>query len=400
MSQQTARLLRLDDPTRLADWHRTLTALRQDDPVHWDEGIGAWLITRYDDVKAALYGHDFSSRGPTAFMNLLSEPDLRPLLQLRSFYEGWMVFSDSPYHERVRGCVQRVLTPRAVEHRRARVRAEAQRLAHAAAQRPVDLYSEFARPLAVAVICDLLEIPTDAWNQFSSWSHDMIAFISTPRPDVARGQVALESYHATVEYVRRAAAELKARGRNENPILAVAELGEPAMVATFAQFLTGGCDPISAAIGNAIATLLAHPAELARIRDNPALLDSAIEECLRFETPFTIIPKVARRDVTIRDTLLPAGARVHFMIAAANRDPDVFLDPDRFDAGRAPNPHLGFGLGPHYCIGAGLARVELGEAVRVLADERAHWSLAEPPTWLSSFGLRSVANLPARIEPT
>jgi len=399
MDQDSAQRLRFDDPAALADWHNALALLRTHDPVHWDEGIGAWIVTRYADVKAGLYNRDLSSRGPSAFMDLLDAAGQEELRELRSFYEHWMVFSDSPYHERVRARVQRVLTPRAVERRRAHVREEARRLADAAAGRPVDLYAEFARPLAVRVICDLLDIPAEEWEKFSAWSHDLIAFISTPRPEPVRGRVALESYRAAADYVRRAAQELKARGLTENPILAVEDVGEAAMVATFAQFLTGGCDPISAAIGNAVATLLAHPVELRRVRDDDALVGSALEECLRYETPFTIIPKVARTDTAVGGVRLLAGSRIHFSIAAANRDPEVFPDPDRFVADRTPNPHLGFGLGAHYCIGAGLARVELAEAVRVLADGRARWERVAPPTWMSSFGLRSVATVPARIEP-
>ncbi|MEV0680140.1 cytochrome P450 [Actinosynnema sp. NPDC050436] len=399
MNQDSAQRLRFDDPGTLADWHNTLALLRTHDPVHWDEGIGAWIVTRHADVKAGLFNRDLSSRGPSAFMDLLDAAGQRELRELRSFYEHWMVFSDSPYHERVRTCVQRVLTPRAVERRRAHVREEARRLADAATGRPVDLYAEFSRPLAVRVICDLLDIPVEDWEEFSVWSRDLIAFISTPRPEPALGRIALDSYHATVDYVRRAAKDLRARGLVENPILAVEDLGEAAMVATFAQFLTGGCDPISAAIGNAVATLLAHPAELRLVRDDDTLVGSALEECLRFETPFTIIPKVARTDTVVGDVHLPAGSRIHFSIAAANRDPEVFPDPDRFTVTRTPNPHLGFGLGAHYCIGAGLARVELAEAVRALADGRARWQPAGTPTWVSSFGLRSVATVPARIEP-
>jgi cytochrome P450 len=389
--------VRLDDPDRLANWHTTLATLRTHDPVHWDEGIDAWIITRYEDVKAGLYDASLSARGPTAFMSLLDESELASLRDLRSFYEHWMIFSDSPYHERVRACVQRVLTPRAAERRRSNVRELALQLAGAATGRSVDLYKEFARPLAVGVICDVLEIPTAQWEQFSSWSHDLIAFISTPRPEVARGRVARESYRAMAGYVRHAAGELAAKGRSDNPILAVEELGEAAMVATFAQFLTGGCDPISAGIGNALATLLAHPSELQRIRDDPALVELAVEECLRFETPFTLTPKVAEHETTVGGVRLPAGSRLHFMIAAANRDPEVFANPDTFDVGRTPNPHLGFGIGNHYCIGAGLARVEMGEAIKVLAEQHPRWSLTAAPTWVPSFGLRSVSALPARI---
>jgi pimeloyl-[acyl-carrier protein] synthase len=398
MSEESARVLRFDNPEQLADWHHTLATLRTHDPVHWDEGVCAWIITRYEDVKAGLYSRDLSSRGPTAFMNLLSDADLEPLYDLRSFYEGWMVFSDSPYHGRVRTCVQRTLTPRAVERRRARVRDKAIQLQRAAAEHPVDLYSEFARPLAVSVICDLLDIPAETWEEFSSRSHDLIAFISSPYPDIALGRIALESYHATADYVRHAAKELKFRGQTDNPILAVEELGEAAMIATFAQFLTGGCDPVSASIGNAMAALLSTPAELLRLQDDAALIGPAIEECLRFETPFTHVPLVATNGTTIDGTHLPPGARLHFMIAAANRDPDVFPDPDRFDVGRTPNPHLGFGVGAHYCIGAALARVEMEEAIRVLTDRNSRWSLAGSPAWISSFGLRSVSAVPARME--
>ncbi|MBE7195525.1 MAG: cytochrome P450, partial [Gordonia polyisoprenivorans] len=327
----------------------------------------------------------------------LESEDLRALGQLREFYDRWMVFSDDPYHETVRRCVQRILTPRAVEERRSRIAREIRALAERSLNESTDLYHDWARPIAVRVICDLLDIPVSLWDEFSRWSADLIAFISSTNPDPVLGAAALQSYRHCVEYVRDAARRLGDQGRRSNPIMAVAELGEPAMVATFAQFLTGGCDPIAAGIGNALASLMAHPEQAARLQSDPTLVKSGIEECVRFETPFTQIPKVARRDTSIGGTEITAGAQVRFMISAANRDPEVFSEPNGFDLGREPNPHLGYGKGPHYCIGAGLARVELGEVLACLASSDVTCEAYGPPTWLDSFGLRSVISMPGRL---
>ncbi|RKT53842.1 cytochrome P450 [Saccharothrix australiensis] len=387
----------LADPAALRDWHGTFRAFREHDRVHWDEGAGTWLVTHYHDVVAALHNDLLDSCGPTSFMGLFPPAEQEEFRDLQAFYESWMVFSGPPYHQRVRSAVQGVLTPRAVARRRAEVRATARAQLDLARDGVVDFFADFARPLAISVISEVLGIPSDEWDVFSRWSHDLIAFIGAPRPEVEKARIARRAYAEMREYVLDFTAALRRAGRTDNPLLAVEPIGEHAVVGTFAQFLTGGCDPISSGIANTVVTMLRHPDQTARLRADRSLLPTAVEEFLRYEAPFTLAPRVAREPVTVADRELPAGSRVMLMFTAANRDPAVFRDPDRVDVGRSPNPHLAFGKGNHYCIGAGLARLEMAETIDTLLTEAPDLALAGDVEWTASLGLRSVAKLPVTV---
>lgn len=390
----------LDDPAALRDWHGTFRAIREHDRVHWDEGVGAWLVTHYDDVVTALQNESLPACGPAAFMGLFPQREQDEFKDLLSFYESWMVFSGPPYHQQVRSAVQSVLTPRAVMKRKDVVRNAAKSQLERARSEVVDFFTDFARPLAINVISDVLSLPKSDWDTFSRWSNDLIAFISTPRPEVEKAQIATLAYEEMREYVREFAADLRRAGRTDNPILAVESLGEHAMVGTFAQFLTGGCDPISSGIANTLVTMLTHRDQVELLRADRSLMPTAVEEFLRFEAPFTLAPHMAKETVTVGDRELPAGSHVLLMFTAANRDPKVFRNPDDVDVARSPNPHLSFGKGNHYCIGAGLARLEMTEAIDAILTLAPDLELAGAVEWMATLGLRSVAKLPVTFRST
>ena len=393
-----ATLPDLGDADALRDWHTSFRAIREHQRMYWDDAVGAWLVTRHADVEMGLYDHRLSSQGPTSFMAQLSAEDLAKFADLQRFYESWMVFSNEPYHTVVRGSVQRVLTPRAVQKRQEAVRAAARSLLDRARAEVVDVNSDFARPLATAVISEVLGVPEQEWDNCSRWSHHIIDFISAPQPDASRAMAAAESYDQMCDYVYHLVEEHRRTGRDDSPMLAVADVGAHAVVGTFAQFMTGGCDPISAAIANAVATLLAHPDQMQRLERDRSLIPTAIEEFIRYESPFTLVPRVVTEPMTVAGQHLHEGSRVLFMLLAANRDPGVFERPDEVDVGRSPNPHLGFGKGSHYCIGAGLARLEMTESIEAIIDMSPNLELAGQVEWSSSLGLRSAVKLPVSVS--
>jgi cytochrome P450 len=350
--------------------------LRAQEPmsrVQLPYGEPSWLATRHADIKVMMTDLRFSR----AIAQGLDQPRLR-----RELNGDGIMGMDPPDHTRLRRLVGKAFTARRVEQMRADVRSRTARLADAMIAKgdEADLVEDFARPLPVSVICDLLGVPFADHHVFREWTEGLTDD-STAKGDVLTDiGDALADYMSTLIAKRREeptddllSALVYARDNGdkltEDELISIAGPG----------LLTGGVETVSSGLPSFVFTLLTHPDELAQLRANPALMPSAVEELLRYVPINTaaMFARYALEDVKFGDVVVRAGDPVLPALHAANRDPEVFADPERIDLARNPNPHMAFGHGAHHCVGAPLARLELQESLAELLHRFPNLRLAQ-----------------------
>lgn len=383
--------------------------LREEAPAHFDPAVGSWLISRYQDVLDALGDPRFSSERVLANLDR-QPPELRE--SLRPIYQSiarQLMYVDPPTHTRLRGLLARAFSPRALEMWRSRVEVIVEPLLAAmASAETVDVLRDLAYPLPMTVITDLLGVPRADQARFKKWSMDLASFISSARFQPEQAAEAVRGVGEFIVYFRELVAERRRCPPSGEPdLLGVlmsasdngAVLDDEELFTNCVFLLAAGHETTTNLIANAVYLLLQNPDELARLRRDPSLIDTAIEEVLRFEGAVRWTSRLVREDVTLHGQVLRKGQSALLMMAAANRDEARFPDPDHFDIGRRDNRHLGFGQGPHYCIGASLARIEARAALLGLLRQFPRLSLATPPRWVPSVFFRGLASLQLRTTP-
>jgi cytochrome P450 len=396
------------DPRRpdvLADPYPVLRRLREEDPVHWSEILGGWVLTRYADVRAFLADPRLSADRITPFLAHQVPTASETVQALLRQIGLWVVFTDPPAHTRLRSLLGRGFTTRAMERLRPRVREIADGLLERASIRgEMDLIRDFAYPLPVAVIGDLLGVPPSDRERLKAWSDEVATFVGSAlaTPDkyarAARSVAEMHDYFGSLVARRRAApaedlvsALVGDEGRGE-------ALGEDELVANCVMLLFAGHETTTNLIGNGALALLRHPSEARSWRENPALSPSAVEELLRYDGPSQAMVRVAREDVPVDGRVIGRGDRVFLMINAANRDPRQFEEPDRLDLERTDNRHVAFGYGIHFCLGAALARIEGQIALpALLARFPTLTPRTKAPEWLDSLVFRGMRSLPVAL---
>lgn len=390
-------------PAAIADPFPVYARLRADDPVHWSERAGGWVLTRYDDVSRALRDPRFSAvRSAMAFERLPAE--LREATRpLQRAFTLWMLMMDPPDHTRLRGLVGKAFAPALVAGLRPRVQALVDAaIDRVAASGRIDLIADLAGPIPVTVIAELLGVdPADA-PRFKAWSDDLALMELGPRGfrQAQASMLALTAYLAEVVAARR----VEPRDDLVSELLAAEEagqiLGDDELLANCVLILFAGHETTTNLIGNGVLELLRHPAQLAAVRAEPALIEGAVEELLRFHGPVQRVRRTLKEPVELGGKRMAAGDNVWLMVGAANRDPTVFERPDLLDVRRKPTRHLTFGLGAHFCVGAALARVEgpiaIGTVLRRLPDLRGD---VHGVTWRPELSFRGVAALPLAFTP-
>ncbi|MFE7778372.1 cytochrome P450 [Streptomyces sp. NPDC057445] len=404
MSQQPV-LLPYADPAFVADPFPLYHQLREDGPVRravLAGGVEAWLVTRYEDGLAALSDPRLSSDVRDAADPRLMEQ--LPVTERESLLSS-MLRSDPPDHTRLRRLVSKAFTARRVAELRPRVQEITDRLLDdiAPAGR-ADLVADFALPLPVTVISELLGVPVGDRHDFQQWTDDMI-LRRAEQPDPAVVDAAWRKMRA---YLTGLLEAKRARpGEDLLSALLIARdeeqrLDEDELIAMSFLLLAAGYITTVNLIGGGIAALLANPAQLQMLREDPELLPGAIEEFLRYDGPVSPgIARFAREEVSIAGVTVPRGATVLIASAIADRDPERFADPDRLDITRQDNAHLAFGHGIHYCLGAPLARLEGQVAIGTVLRRLPGLALAVPPGELRwrPGGLRGPGQLPVTFSP-
>jgi pimeloyl-[acyl-carrier protein] synthase len=388
------------DPAFVADPYPTYRRLLAEDPVHHSP-MGFWVLTRYEDVVAALRDPRLAKEAIAAFVAARFGAPVPPAMGLS------MLDRDPPDHTRLRSLVSKAFTPRVVDGLRPRVQQIVDGLLEGVRDAgAMDLIEEFAYPIPVNVICEMLGVPVEDHERFKGWSLDIArgldSILLPTDSEVPKRSAAART--GLAEYFRELIARRRAAPRADllSGLIAAEEAGdklsENELLATCILLLIAGHETTVNLIGNGTLALLRHPDQLRRLRDNPALIGSAIEELLRFDGPVQRTARIPSEDVVIDGRKIPKGEMVMPFIGAADRDPAQFPDPDRLDIGRTDNRHIAFGWGIHFCLGAPLARVEGQIAINTLVQRFPQLALAtETPEFRESLTLRGLKSLPVKF---
>jgi pimeloyl-[acyl-carrier protein] synthase len=397
-------LVRLLEPEVLANPYPLYRRLRTEDPVHWDRFLQTWVVTRYTDVIRVL--HSFSAdRTPTP--EQLTTMGLSALNPIAKVMVKQMLFMDAPAHTRLRGLASAAFTPGRVARLREHIRSIADELLdRVQARGSMDVIADFAAPLPAIVTAEMLGVPTADHEKLKSWSADFAEMLGNFQHNPDRIPRVLASTNNLVDYFESAIAEIAQHPRDGLiHSFMTAEIGgdrltKEEIVANCIVTMVGGQETTTNLIGNGLLTLLRNPTELARLRDNPELITSGIEELLRFESPSQHTGRIAREDVEIDGRQIRKGQAVMAIMAAANRDPERFPEPDRLLLDRTDNKHVAFGWSSHFCFGAPLARMEGQIAFAALLRRLPNLQLASDElTWRSNSGLRGLTGLPVTFTP-
>ncbi|HET7120509.1 MAG TPA: cytochrome P450 [Solirubrobacterales bacterium] len=391
----------LTAPAVIADPYTYFGQLRESDPVHWNESHRKWIVTRHEDVAWLVRQHDLFSSQISGLAEILNaSPPIdgadRALAEHLAETNKSIVITDRPDHKAMRQAIQGWFTPRAVEKWRAVLSEKARALIDAKLpDGRMEVKADLAVWLPLTTVCLMLDVPTADAPRLRELSDILTneGFSPDRLRDVVPAWDELRSYFSPL-------LESRAKRPGEDLISLLAE-GERAgafdrtsSLANVVLLLVAGHGTTLNLICNGVHAFIRFPDQWERLREDPGgLAASAVEECLRYDPSLKGMLRVTARDTELRGRRIRAGDSVFWMIAAANRDPRVFTDPDSFDIARAPNPHLTFGAGIHHCLGAALARVEAQETFRALAAAFPRLRLAEPVTYRPNLYDREVSAL-------
>ncbi|QBD77284.1 cytochrome P450 [Ktedonosporobacter rubrisoli] len=400
---ETLSLYHLLDPEVLANPYPLYHQLRSTDPVHWDPYLHAWVVTRYADV-VTVFQRFSANRTPTS--QQLSALGLHKLAPLAQVMVHQMLFLDPPAHSRVRTLASRAFTPRRIEVLRAHIQDITNTLLDAVLQkRHMEVIKDLAYPLPAIVTAEMLGVPTEDWPQLTAWSADFAQVLGNFQHNPDFASRALKSLEEMIAYFQAAVKQQRAHAREGllNALLITEingdRLTEEEVIANTIVTMVGGQETTTNLIGNGMLTLLRHPDQLERLRQDPSLLPSAIEELLRFESPSQHTARLAPQDVKLGGKHISKREAVIAVMGAANRDPQRFPDPDLLDLGRQDNRHVAFAWGNHFCFGAPLARLEGQIAFESVLRRMPSLQLEpQPISWRANLGLRGLNELHVGIH--
>lgn len=396
-------LYHLLDPEVLANPYPLFHRLRAEDPVHWDPFLHTWVVTRYVDVLEVL--HTFSAER-THTPEKLKAMGLAEMSPIAELMVKQMLFMDPPAHTRLRALASQAFSPARVAVLRSHIREIVTRLLDQVQDRGrTDIIKDLAEPLPCTVTAEMLGVPAEDQHQLKTWSANFAEMLGNFQHNPEHAPRMLRTVNEMTAYFRDAV-----RRQSEHPreglihALMTAEmdgdrLTEEEIVANSIVTMVGGQETTTNLIGNGVLSLLRNPAEMKRLQSDLGLIPSAVEEMLRYESPSQHTGRLAPRDVEMGGKTIGKGQAVMAVMAAANRDPERFPDPDRFDITRKDNRHLAFGYAAHFCFGAALARVEGQEAMEAIVGRLPGLKLEPGPlTWRNNLGLRGLTSLPVRFR--
>jgi cytochrome P450 len=380
--------------------------LRDHDPVHWSPRLKMWVVTRYDDVLQVLqeplrYSSDRFRNIGTEFAS--RRPDIEEVARV---LRDWAVYRDPPDHTRLRGLLGKAFTPRRIETMQPRIQQIVDELFdRVAARGAMDFIADFAFPLPATVIAAMLGTPSADLPRIKTWSDQIASYIGGAQQgsdnihEAGRGLTGVFDYFRELIRVRHARAEddlvsllLAAEDRGDM-------LSHEEVVSNCVLLLFAGHETTTNLLGNGLFHLLSNPAQYRLLQDDPARVPTAVEEFLRYDPPVAGKIKVAAADVDLRGRRIRRGDLVAVMLAAANRDPGRFDDPDALSVTREPGPHLAFGHGIHFCLGAALARLEAQIAFTSLFKRFRQLALVDDvPCWKPQIFFRGLATLPVTFR--
>jgi pimeloyl-[acyl-carrier protein] synthase len=397
-------LYHLLNPVVLANPYPLFHRLRSEDPVHWDPFLHAWVVTRYPDVLEVLHTYS-ADRTPTP--EQLASIGLAQLAPLAQLMVKQMLFMDASAHTRLRGLASQAFTPARIEVLRSHIQEIVDDLLDAVAARgSMDVIADLAEPLPAIVTAEMLGLPVEDRNRLKTWSANFAEMLGNFQHNPDHASRMLQTVEEMTAYFLDAVREIKQTPREGliHSLLSAEvngdRLTEEEVVANAIITMVGGQETTTNLIGNGVLTLLQNPGQMKKLRGEPALTASAVEEMLRFESPSQHTARLCPSDRTLGGKQIRKRQAVIAVMAAANRDPERFPDPDRFDIARTDNRHLAFGYAAHFCFGAPLARME-GQVAFASLLKRFDDLELEPQdlVWRTNLGLRGLNSLKVRIGP-
>lgn len=379
----------------------TFERLRNEAPVFWSESGKYWLISRYQEANAILrnigYGKELQhwrQFNPLVRLGLEMIPAIKSKM-------SWMLNQDPPDHTRLRGLVNKAFTPTMVNALKPHIQKIADNLIDSFQSKGgCDLVADYAFQLPVTVIAEMLGIPAADRERFKSWSHAMTEALE-PSFNIAHMGASNRANNELIEYLRPLVEERRTNPKDDliSALVKAEEEGskltEEELLGNCVLLLVAGHETTVNLIGNSVYLLMTHPEALSQLRGSPVLIDSAINECLRYESPVQMMRRLASEDVELNGKKIKKGDMLIILIGSANRDPAEFENPDVFDIARTKNKHLAFGLGIHHCLGSSLAEAEGQIAVNTLINRLPNLRLTEARLeHRMPFALRGMKNIP------
>jgi hypothetical protein len=396
-------LYHLLDPAVLANPYPLFHRLRREDPVHWDPFLHAWVVTRYADVLEVL--HTFAAdRTPTP--EQLASMGLAQMAPLGQLMVKQMLFMDASAHTRLRGLASQAFTPARIERLRAHIEEIVRQLLEAVEYRgSMDVIADLAEPLPAIVTAEMLGLPVEDRHRLKAWSANFAEMLGNFQHNPDHSSRMLQTVEEMTAYFRNAVRETKRHPREGliHSLLSAEidgdRLTEEEVVANAIITMVGGQETTTNLIGNGVLTLLRHPAQMDRLRNDRSMIGSAVEEMLRFESPSQHTARLAPGDRQLGGKQIRKRQAVIAVMAAANRDPERFPEPDRFDVARTDNRHLAFGYAAHFCFGAPLARMEGQVAFAALLGRFENMQLlSDNLVWRTNLGLRGLTSLKVSFD--
>ncbi len=398
LNDETLTLLRLLDPRVRSDPNTFYRALREYDPVHWDRYMHAWVVTSYPEVLTVLSEYSAERAPDPDYLDRIGLPMMKPFAEMM---RKQMLFMDPPMHGQLRAICASAFTPYRIAALRDSIESVANRLLDKfMSSGRMDLVEDFSIPFPAIVIAMMLGVPIEDHQRLSGWVLALGEMLGNFHHDPERLANTLKRLTEFKNYIATRMEEQRRRTTNGLiHALMTAEvnghrLDDEQVIATAIITLIGGCETTTNLIASGLLTLLREPTAYAQLRDHPEIIASAVEELLRFESPVQHTARVAPADMQLGGKTIRKGARVVAVLAAANRDPNRFSNPDRLDLLRSDNRHLAFGWAAHFCFGAPLARMEAQVAFNMLLHRLSRCALADTELeWRNNAGLRGLTAL-------
>jgi cytochrome P450 len=393
------------DDDILQDPYPTYARLHEEGPIHYlDVGSkwAVWSIISHAECSSVAKDPRLSAKRAQQMLLPLPLSRQAEFTELARMFSLWLIFMDPPEHTRLRKLLNKGFSPAAIEALRPQVEAIVDRMLNPLQHgSEVELMGEFANPMPVRIISEMLGVPQELHDTFVNWSRAIAVFRGSPDRTVEQARAAQDALIALTDFFRKTVEERK-RNKGNDLISLLIDIEEEGEVLTeeelYAQciaLLFAGHETTRNLIGNGMYTLLQHPQETAELREKPDMIRTAVEEILRYESPVQFTARVLKEDTEICGQHIPKKWSVLCMLGAANRDPKRFEEPNRLNLKRLNNQHLAFSAGPHACIGGQLARLEGQVAILNLVQRFPKMKLTGPrPEWASTFGLRGLKSLP------
>jgi cytochrome P450 len=382
--------------------------LRTTGPLHWADKfrVGAWLVPRYADIQAALHDTRLSSQRSHNLTAALPKEVQSEFSTFNTIFSKWMLFLDPPHHSRLRKLLNKEFTPNMIQRMRPRIQQAVNTLLdHAAGKSEIEFMSEFANPLPVIVIAEMLGIPSEDQRDFQLWSDALADFFGNSTGTIEGARRAQDSLLSLTEYFRALLPERREHKGDDlvSLLLRVEEEGEvltgEELLAQCTLLLVAGHETTRNLLGNGMLALLQHPDQLAKLKENPSLMPLAVRELARYDSPVQFSGRAVTDDFLWYGKEIKKGQTVLLLLASANRDPEKFHDPERLDISRDEGMPLSFGHGPHFCIGAALAYAEAEIAFTTLLERTPNLRmLDDSPAWRANLSFRGLSRLPLAVK--